>query len=294
MQDDNNSNIGGVGGAPLPQEQPPVNPLTPVDDQQAAPTEQAPIQPAQSNEASNSTLTSQLVPDVPAESPMPTPAPAPTVTPATAPVMPTNNGVPASEGNVTATPEKKKGKIWAIILSISAAVIIGIVVVVVLLMNKGGGLSMDEVEKYCKNNNLETSIEHHNENGLSADYVVCKGGEDDSFQIQYAVFDKVVADIDEFDQALTLLKAFGGSVLVDSNDYVKIYFGGYGTISYMVARGNTFVTISATNNEIVRKTLTDLGYPDDEWADDSAIMPEYDWSFDSDDDDDWTFDWDLE
>lgn len=276
MQDGND---GSIGGAPTPQEQPPVDPVASADTQQVSTGEQAPDQPVTNNVAADPVSpVTQPVTGVVTEPAAPAPTPMDASTPSPVPSTPTIGGVPVTAGDTAATPEKKKNKTLAIVLSVLAVVVIGVVVAVVLLMGNKGSLSIQDVEKYCKDNGYETSVEHSED--PRADGVMCVG-EGDISGIQYAVFDGQMPGMDELDASLSILD---NTILVNSGDYKKVFYSFYGTHGYVIIRGNTYLLMGGKNNDAMKKALLDLGYPDDKWPDESMITTSS-WGDDDDDDD---------
>ena len=178
MQDDDN---GSMGRASAPQAQPSapsVDPAASVDTQQMNAGEQTSDQPVAGGEAPNPAPTvsqpvSEVVAGPTASASIPTSAP----TSSPVPITPTVAGAPAATDSVMAAPEKKKSNTLVIVLSILAVVAIGVVVAVALLMgNKGGNLSIGDVEKYCESNGFTVDTDHEEEDGNIVDAVQCTVG----------------------------------------------------------------------------------------------------------------------
>ena len=286
MQDDDN---GSMGRASAPQAQPSapsVDPAASVDTQQMNAGEQTSDQPVAGGEAPNPAPTvsqpvSEVVAGPTASASIPTSAP----TSSPVPITPTVAGAPAATDSVMAAPEKKKSKTLVIVLSILAVVAIGVVVAVALLMgNKGGNLSIGDVEKYCESNGFTVDTDHEEEDGNIVDAVQCtvgsEGGDNKISMIQYAVANKPILEIDGFD-AGSYVSYLGGSLLVDESDYKKIYMSIFGQSAYVVIRGNTYMMIAGSNEEM-KKVLIDFGYPDDKWSDGSTTTGN--WGSDDDED----------
>ena len=159
--------------------------------------------------------------------------------------------------------EKKRRK-WWIVAGCLIGVIAIVVVVLVLVLSSGGGVSMDKVRGYCEKNGMTVDSGTNEEPKM--EYLVCQGDGGVASYIAFAVYEQPVMESERFEENYEFMKSVG-VVLEESDEYKKIYLGGSENgVSYLVIGDKTYMTIIAKDNEVAKKVLTELGYPDRNWG----------------------------
>lgn len=183
--------------------------------------------------------------------------------------------------DVVMEPEKKSKKWlgWVFAL-VGVAVIVAIVVVLVLMLNNNGGVTMDKVRAYCSTHNMEisegtTDEPKGNYIGCNYNYSELQGAPAEDVMVVFAEYERPLAESENFAESYEFMKSTG-VVLEETDALKKIYLGngisGDGTgVAYYIIGEKSAMSLMASSNEVAKKALIEMGYPDRNWGTDEEL-----------------------
>lgn len=198
---------------------------------------------------------------------------------------PVDASLVATPAMPTSSDNRKKNNqmlIWGLI---ALAVVAIVAVVLIFVLGKSDQLSINQVKKYCNDNDLDIITKRQDKYDINT--VICTTSEYAAgvSRIEYTVAKQPIMDLyghNEGIDSTIWYNSYNGSTLIDEKGYRKDYvdYGGYS--SYMIIMDNTVMVINGTK-EGTKKALIAMGYPDDKWGEEDSDSSSRDDKEDKDD-----------
>lgn len=154
---------------------------------------------------------------------------------------------------------KKSGVVFALL---GIALLFGSMILVGVLISSNG-LSYGKTQSYCERNGMEIQISSDTE-GPKNQYLICQGQGEVS-DIYFARYEESIAETTDFGALYSSVKD-EGTILEENQGCYKLYFdNGEEGVNYRIIENNFYIDLTAANNEVARKALIELGYPDQNW-----------------------------
>ena len=169
--------------------------------------------------------------------------------------------------------KNKNTKIWIIAAVTLFVAIVTTIIVVFISSNKH--ISLEDVKKYCMENNYNTSNFPIDTSRLGNDHLIetstmCKGSS--LKQIHFITYYEPVPE----DMLTNSVTGDGDMIILGEGEhYLKIYYNPdwnassssyhHDYITYGIIDGNTSIAVTARDEATARRILIEIGYPDKEW-----------------------------
>lgn len=161
-----------------------------------------------------------------------------------------------------------------IIIAIAITLAIIITIIIFFILNN----KYNKVKFYCMRNGLEI-VEGKNQTDPKVEYIICQSKNNSNYfntshfdnkstNSIVLVFNITEKPFTEFEEYKTIINGEMGSgtTLEESDEYLKIYATTTdATANYLIVNDNTCIQLMASDNNLAKTALIEMGYPDRNW-----------------------------